>query len=94
MLEILTRICNGEGKSDDLDKLERLGKLIKKASLCGLGRAAPNPVLNTLKHFRHAYEAHVNEKRCPVGKCPMKAVTRAEPVPSAVQFVAESGGRA
>jgi len=94
MLEILTRICNGEGKSDDLDKLERLGKLIKKASLCGLGRAAPNPVLSTLKHFRHEYEAHVNEKRCPVGKCPMKAVTRAEPVPSAVQFVAESGGRA
>jgi NADH-quinone oxidoreductase subunit F len=68
MLDILTRICNGEGKRDDLDQLESLAAVVKKASICGLGRTAPNPVLSTLRHFRDEYEAHL-EKRCPAGRC-------------------------
>ncbi|MDW8078580.1 MAG: NADH-ubiquinone oxidoreductase-F iron-sulfur binding region domain-containing protein [Thermoguttaceae bacterium] len=69
MLEILDRITTGRGSSEDLEKLERLGKLIKKSSLCGLGRAAPNPVLSTLTHFRDEYVQHVVDKRCPAKKC-------------------------
>ena len=68
MLEILERLCNGEGKSSDLDQLESLAEQIKQGSLCALGGTAPNPVLSTLKHFREEYEAHV-EGRCPAGKC-------------------------
>ncbi len=71
MLEILTRITEGRGVPEDIDKLERLGKLIRKASLCGLGRAAPNPVLSTIRHFRQEYEAHIGQKVCPTGKCSM-----------------------
>jgi NADH:ubiquinone oxidoreductase subunit F (NADH-binding)/(2Fe-2S) ferredoxin/NAD-dependent dihydropyrimidine dehydrogenase PreA subunit len=69
MLEILERITGGKGTLEDLDKLERLGTLMKKASLCGLGRAAPNPVLSTLTHFREEYLAHVTDSRCPAHKC-------------------------
>ena len=69
MLEILERITAGKGTLEDLDKLKRLGTLMKKASLCGLGRAAPNPVLSTLEHFREEYLAHVTEGRCPAHKC-------------------------
>ncbi len=69
MLEILNRLTEGEGTMEDLDRLERLAELVKKSSLCGLGRAAPNPILSTLKHFREEYEAHVLQKRCPSGKC-------------------------
>ena len=65
MLEIIERITAGNGTPADLEKLERLGQLLRKASLCGLGRAAPNPVLSTLKYFRAEYDAHVLEKRCP-----------------------------
>jgi len=69
MAEILDRITTGKGKMEDLDKLERLARLIKKTSLCGLGRAAPNPVLSTLQHFREEYLAHVTEHRCPAKRC-------------------------
>jgi NADH:ubiquinone oxidoreductase subunit F (NADH-binding)/(2Fe-2S) ferredoxin len=69
MLEIYDRIVGGSGTLEDLDKLQRLGTLIRKSSLCGLGRAAPNPILSTLKHFRAEYEAHVVEKKCPAGRC-------------------------
>ncbi len=69
MLEILDRITSGRGTLEDLGKLERLGRLIKKSSLCGLGRAAPNPVLSTLAHFRDEYVQHVTDKRCPAKKC-------------------------
>jgi len=69
MLEILERITAGKGTLGDIDKLERLGKLIRKSSLCGLGRAAPNPVLSTLAHYRDEYVAHVTEKRCPSHRC-------------------------
>jgi NADH-quinone oxidoreductase subunit F len=69
MLEILERICDGRGTPEDLDLLEDLAYKIKDGSLCGLGQTAPNPVLTTLKYFRHEYEAHVNEKKCPAKVC-------------------------
>ena len=69
MLDILNKICEGEGTLDDIDELERLGEMIKKTSLCGLGQTAPNPVLSTIKHFRSEYIAHVVDKTCPAGVC-------------------------
>lgn len=69
MKEILDRICEGKGTMKDIDELEQLGHMIKETSLCGLGQTAPNPVLSTLKHFRHEYEAHVIDKTCPAGVC-------------------------
>jgi len=69
MLEILERISEGKGKMSDLDLLEELAIKIKETSLCGLGQTAPNPVLTTLKYFRHEYEAHVESKRCPAKVC-------------------------
>ena len=68
MLDILERLCAGEGQMSDLDELERLARMIKKGSLCGLGKTAPNPVLSTMTYFRAEYEAHV-AGRCPAGKC-------------------------
>ncbi|MBN2302669.1 MAG: NADH-quinone oxidoreductase subunit NuoF [Lentisphaerae bacterium] len=70
MLEILDRICRGEGEMADLDRLERLGQQIKDTALCGLGQTAPNPVLSTIRHFRDEYIAHIRDKRCPAGICP------------------------
>ena len=69
MLEILERITGGSGTSEDIDRLERLANLVSKASLCGLGKAAPNPVLSTLKYFRDEYLSHVIDKKCPAKKC-------------------------
>jgi len=69
MLEILERIVAGKGEPEDLDELEELGQQIKEASLCGLGQTAPNPVLTTMRYFRHEYEAHIHEKRCPALSC-------------------------
>lgn len=69
MLEILTRITNGEGQDGDVELLEELCYGIKDGSLCGLGQTAPNPVLTTIKYFRNEYEAHINEKKCPAGEC-------------------------
>ena len=70
MLEILERLCVGEGQPGDLENLEELADRVRRTSLCGLGRTAPNPVLTTLKYFRDEYEAHLNEKRCPARRCP------------------------
>lgn len=69
MLEIMERICDGKGEPDDMEKLESLGQVIKKTSLCGLGQSAPNPVLATLRYFREEYMAHINDKKCPAGVC-------------------------
>jgi len=68
MLDILERLCNGQGVKADIEELEHLARMIKKTSLCGLGTTAPNPVLSTIRYFRDEYEAHV-EGRCPAGKC-------------------------
>jgi len=69
MLETLERICRGEGDEKDITMLEDLAGQIKSTSLCGLGQTAPNPVLTTLKYFRHEYEAHIKNKKCPAGVC-------------------------
>ncbi|MGC9054475.1 MAG: NADH-ubiquinone oxidoreductase-F iron-sulfur binding region domain-containing protein, partial [Candidatus Hydrogenedens sp.] len=69
ILEILARITEGKGTEEDLEKLERLANLVKKSSLCGLGRAAPNPVLSTLTYFKDEYLSHVRDKKCPSKKC-------------------------
>ncbi|MHC4641255.1 MAG: NAD(P)H-dependent oxidoreductase subunit E [Planctomycetota bacterium] len=68
MLDILERLCAGNGKKGDLEELERLAHMVKNSSLCGLGKTAPNPVLSTLKYFHEEYQAHL-DKHCPVAKC-------------------------
>jgi NADH-quinone oxidoreductase subunit F len=70
MLEIVDRICNGQGKEGDVEKLIELGNQIKETALCGLGQTAPNPVLSTIRHFRDEYDIHIRERRCPAGTCP------------------------
>lgn len=67
--EILTKITEGKGSLDDLDKLVQLGKIVKTASLCGLGQTAPNPILSTIEYFRDEYLAHIVDKTCPAGVC-------------------------
>lgn len=69
ILEILTDITLGKGKSGDIDLLVELAEAVKTGSLCGLGQTAPNPVLSTIKYFRTEYEAHIKEKNCPAGVC-------------------------
>lgn len=69
MLDILDRICNGEGNMEDISILETLGEDVKKGSLCGLGKTAPNPVLTSVKYFPDEYQAHIQEKRCPGLSC-------------------------
>lgn len=69
MLEILNRITTGKGELEDLDKLERLAKLCQRTALCGLGRAAPNPILSSLKHFREEYIEHIVDRKCKAKKC-------------------------
>lgn len=69
MLEILERICAGEGRPGDIELLLDMAVDIKKSSLCGLGQTAPNPVMSTIRYFRHEYEAHINDKYCPSHVC-------------------------
>ena len=76
MLEVLTRITEGQGREGDIELLEELARNIKETALCGLGQTAPNPVLSTLKYFRHEYEAHIKEKRCPAGCFRSRRCTR------------------
>ena len=67
--EILERIVSGKGKPGDVELLEELCVSIKDGALCGLGQTAPNPVLTTIRYFRHEYDAHINEKKCPAKQC-------------------------
>ena len=69
MLKILTNISEGKGKEGDIELLEELSGVTKDASLCALGKSAPNPVLSTIRYFRDEYEAHIKEKRCPAYAC-------------------------
>jgi len=69
LLEILNKICDGNGTMEDLDRMEELCEYIKTNSLCALGQTAPNPVLSTLKFFREEYLAHIVDKKCPAGVC-------------------------
>jgi NADH:ubiquinone oxidoreductase subunit F (NADH-binding) len=68
---LLGRICEGEAAPADLDRLERLSAMVKDTSLCGLGQSAPNPVFSTLRWFREEYLAHVHDRTCPAGVCPV-----------------------
>ncbi len=79
MLEILEKITSGRGEEEDIARLEELAHSIKQSALCGLGQTAPNPVLSTLRYFRHEYEAHVRDKRCPAGAC--KELTKVTIIP-------------
>ena len=69
MLEILTRITEGNGEEGDIERLESMAVNIKKTSLCGLGQTAPNPVLTTIRYFRDEYQAHIDDRRCPALSC-------------------------
>ncbi len=69
MLETLTRITEGQGVPEDIDLLEDLAAQVKRASLCGLGQTAPNPVLTTIRYFRDEYQAHIEKKTCPAKVC-------------------------
>jgi len=69
MLEILERITEGKGQEGDIELLQDMAYDIKKSSLCGLGQTAPNPVLSTIRYFRHEYETHIKEKQCPSHSC-------------------------
>lgn len=79
MQEILQKICDGKGEKGDLEKLEQLANNIKRASLCGLGQTAPNPVLSTLKYFKDEYTAHIRDKLCPAGECKALANIKIDP---------------
>ena len=69
ILEILEKICRGEGEESDLDFLEELSNAIKDGSMCGLGQTLPNPVLSSLRFFRDEYMAHIRDKKCPAKVC-------------------------
>jgi NAD-dependent dihydropyrimidine dehydrogenase PreA subunit len=69
MLLLLEKITAGEGTMEDLTTLEELAHMVKDMSLCGLGQTAPNPVLTTLRYFRHEYEAHIRDRKCPALAC-------------------------
>jgi len=69
MHSILVKITKGQGTLEDLEKLEKIGLAMKKASLCGLGQTAPNPTLATIKRFREEYLEHINDRKCRAGKC-------------------------
>ena len=79
MLEILEKICAGEGEKEDLTKLEKLALSIQKSSACGLGQSAPNPILSTLRYFREEYEEHVIEKKCRTKECKAMATIEIDP---------------
>jgi NADH-quinone oxidoreductase subunit F len=70
MLEILDRICQGQGQEGDIERLEELGAMIKDTALCGLGQTAPNPVLSAIRHFRHEFVEHIRDGKCRAGVCP------------------------
>ena len=70
MLEVLTRVTQGEGVPGDIEKMVKLGEQIKEASLCGLGQSAPNPVLTTIRYYRNEWDEHILEKHCPAASCP------------------------
>jgi NADH:ubiquinone oxidoreductase subunit F (NADH-binding)/(2Fe-2S) ferredoxin len=69
LLNILEKITNGKGTQRDIDNIHSIGLAMRKGSLCALGQTAPNPILSSLKYFPEEYKAHIEEKRCPAGKC-------------------------
>jgi Na+-translocating ferredoxin:NAD+ oxidoreductase RNF subunit RnfB len=69
MLDILERICKAQGKPGDIELLLELAESVKAGSLCGLGQTAPNPIITTIRFFRHEYEEHIHQKKCRAGAC-------------------------
>ena len=69
LLELLTKITDGNGEPEDLDKIKELARHMKASSLCALGQSAPNPILSAMEHFGAEYEAHIYDKKCPAGVC-------------------------
>ena len=69
LLQLLTKITEGKGEPEDIQKIEELASHMKSSSLCALGQSAPNPVLSTMRYFRNEYEEHINEKKCAAGVC-------------------------
>jgi len=69
LVDILDRICTGHGELEDIDRLERLARVVKTGSLCGLGQTAPNPVLSSLRYFRDEFEEHIVQRRCRAVVC-------------------------
>jgi NADH:ubiquinone oxidoreductase subunit F (NADH-binding) len=72
MYMLLDQITKGEATEADLAQLERLAGIVAKMSLCGLGQGAPNPIFSTLRYFRDEYMAHIVDKTCPAGVCPIQ----------------------
>ncbi len=96
MLEILTKITKGQGTLKDLDRLERIGRLVQQTSLCALGQTCPNPVLSALTYFRDEFEAHILKNRCPAGVCEALVLSPCQhtcpagiDVPSYVAFIGQ-----
>jgi len=81
MCRIVSNICQGNGKPEDIPLLEELGQAVQDGSMCALGRTAPNPVISTVRYFRDEYEAHILEKKCPAKVC--RGLFRYEIVPEA-----------
>jgi len=79
LVDILTRITQGNGEERDIERLKDLSKTIKSGSLCGLGQTAPNPVLTTIRYFLNEYEAHIKEKSCPALACKNLIIYYIEP---------------
>ena len=79
MLEILEKICDGKGEEEDLAKLQKLALNVQKASVCGLGQSAPNPVLSTMKYFADEYKEHVIDKKCRTQECKAMAKITIDP---------------
>ena len=79
MLEILERLCDGKGEEKDLEKLDKLAHMIAKASVCGLGQCAPNPVISTMKYFRDEFEEHAVDKVCRALECKAMAKIKIDP---------------
>ena len=69
MLQLLTKITDGNGEMEDLEKIKEIASHMKSSSLCALGQSAPNPILSTLSHFEDEYIAHIQDKHCPAGVC-------------------------
>lgn len=96
MLEILTRITQGRGVKGDIDRLLEIARAVKRSSLCGLGQTCPNPVISTIQQFRHEYEAHIEDKRCPAAVCEGMVISACQhtcpagiDVPTYVSYIAE-----
>lgn len=96
MLEILTRITRGQGVRGDIDRLLKIARAVKRSSLCGLGQTCPNPVISTIQQFRHEYEAHIEDKRCPAAVCEALVISACQhtcpagiDIPTYLAYIAE-----